>query len=735
MSPDAVAREVDGCVVLRRDGVCVIVDLTQGRPPAIAHWGADLGELGASDVEAVVAGGISARVPGGADDPVRASVLPEPHAGWMGRPGIVGHRQGRDWSPKFLVSRVLVDGEPVTPTPDAPGAGTNLVVESVDPVAELCVHTEIELCAGGVLRCRAELTNTSAEPYQLDGINVALPVPPVASELLDFAGYWTHERTPQRSPFNVGQHVREGRRGRTGADAAFILHAGTPGFGFGSGEVWAVHLGWSGNHVHYAERTASGERVIGGCELLAPGEITLEPGASYRTPWLYGSYGVGLDEVARRFHTMLRARPNHPRTPRPVTLNVWEAVYFDHSLPPLIELAERAARVGVERFVLDDGWFGGRRDDTAGLGDWVVSPDVWPDGLHPLVDRVRDLGMQFGLWVEPEMINPDSDAARAHPEWIMATGDRQPPLARSQQVIDLTNPAAHAHVRDSLTALLAEYEIAYLKWDHNRDLIDAGRPLAGGRPGVHEQTLAAYRLMDELRAASPGLEIESCSSGGARVDLGVLEHTDRVWVSDCIDPHERAAMMTWTSQLLPPELLGSHIASPKSHTTGRTHDLDFRAAVALFGHLGVEWNLNAASEDELAQLADWIAFHKANRSLLHGGELVRVDFPDAALAASGVVAPDRSRALYSFGRLGLAQTWLLGRLRFPGLDPARRYRVRPVLPGGLPSGLRAPVWWGVRDAAGQWPGVELPGSVLVSAGLMDAATHPDHAVLYLAEAV
>src|SRR5674476_1640428 len=199
----------------------------------------------------------------------------------------------------------------------------------------------------------------------------------------------------------------------------------------------------------------------------------------------------------------------------------------------------------------------------------------------------KALGMQFGLWFEPEMVNLDSDLARAHPDWVMATGGRTPVPSRHQQVLNLGIPACFEHIRAAILAILDEYGIDYIKWDHNRDLIDAGTQ-PGGRAGVHAQTEAVYRLMDEIRAAHPGLEIESCSSGGSRVDLGILERTDRVWVSDCIDPHDRQQMMRWTQQLIPPEYMGAHIASGVSHTTGRSHDFGFRAATALFGHLGIE---------------------------------------------------------------------------------------------------------------------------------------------------
>jgi len=599
---------------------------------------------------------------------------------------------------------------------------------------------------------RARLTNAAGDAYGLQDLVLALPVPAVAREVLDLAGRWGKERTPQRRGLDVGVHLREGRRGRTGADAATLLHVGTPGFDFAGGEVWAVHTGWSGNHTHYAERLASGEQVVGGGELLLPGEVVLEAGESYETPWVYAAYGVGLDEVARRFHRFLRARPNHPGSDRPVTINVWEAVYFNHhDHDKLIELARLAASVGVERYVLDDGWFGARRDDSAGLGDWTVSPAVWPEGLHPLAEAVSGLGMQLGLWFEPEMVNEDSDVARAHPEWIMATGGRLPVESRRQQVINLGIPACYAHVRDQIFAILAEYPISYIKWDHNRDLVDAGTQPAG-RPGVHAQTLAFYALVDEIKAAHPGLEIESCSSGGARVDLGVLERTDRVWVSDCIDPLERQLMHRWTTQLIPPELMGAHIASGASHTTGRHHELRFRAATAIWGHLGVEWDLTQATETELSELTAWIAFYKEHRGLLLGGDLVRIDFPDAALLAGGVVAHDRRTAIYSFASVSRSEVAVLGRVPLPGLDPDLRYRVMPALLDQAPSGVAPPAWWHVRSvgtedhALAEHVGplrlapddrgpVVLSGAALGRSGLTVAPTHPEQVATYLVEAV
>ncbi|WP_375426015.1 alpha-galactosidase [uncultured Friedmanniella sp.] len=722
-------------VVLRAEGVSAVLDVADGRLPALAYWGPDLGPQSLSEVAALVVGGYTQAENNQISADIRVALLPEHWTGWVGRPGVSGSRAGTAWSPRFTSVAVRLDGEDAASSAGIPtlveGGIAVVEVDAVDESAGLSLTLTVELTAGGLLRSQAQLTNTGGEDYQLDDLVLAYPVPAVAREVLDLAGRWGKERTPQRQPLNVGQHVREGRKGRTGPDAATVLHLGTPGFGFAEGEIWAVHTAWSGNHTHYAERVFTGHQVVGGGELLLPGEVRLAAGESYTSPWLYGSYGHGLDEVARRFHRYLRSRPHHPGTDRPVTLNVWEAVYFDHDLDRLLDLAQRAADLGVERYVLDDGWFGARRNDLAGLGDWTVSPEAWPDGLHPLVDRVRELEMQFGLWFEPEMVNPDSDVARAHPEWIMATGDRLPVESRHQQVINLGIPECYAYIRDAILAILDEYAIGYLKWDHNRDLIDAGTAPTG-RPGVHEQTQAFYRLVDELKAAHPGLEIESCSSGGARVDLEVLQRTDRVWVSDCIDPLERVGMHRWTTQLIPPELMGAHIASGRSHTTGRVHDLSFRAATAVFGHLGIEWDLARATAEELAELGGWIAFYREHRTLLLGGDLVRLDVDDDAVVAHGVLAPDRSQAIFSFASVGRSEVASLGRLRFPGLDPARRYRVTPLRVGEEPSGLTVPAWW---DLDGPRAGVVLNGAALAAAGLTAAGTHPDHAVLYRLDAV
>ena len=710
-----------GIVHLRAAGTSVVLDCRGPSLPDVLHWGSDLGELPGKFLYSAVVASTPPPTSNSIDVPHRVGLVPEHSTGWPGLPGLRGHRAGTDWSPRFVLTSAQVEA-------DQPNeAGGWLTIHGADSTARLSLAIEIELTQSGLLRLQGTVKNEHPDSrYHLDGLVLALPVPAEANDLLDLTGRHTRERIPQRRPFSVGISLRDNRRGRTGADATLIMAAGTAGFGFRSGEVWGIHVGWSGNHRTYAERLPSGEAVLGGGELLLPGEIVLGPGEQYSTPWLFASYGRGLDALAARFHSYLRSLPSHAGSgrPRPVILNTWEAVYFDHDLDRLRALADRAAEVGVERFVLDDGWFRNRRDDSAGLGDWYVDEKVWPNGLHPLVDHVRGLGMEFGLWVEPEMINPDSDLARAHPDWILTTGGRQPVLARRQQVLDLGNPDAYAYIRERLMALLAEYAISYLKWDHNRDLVDAGRS-PGGAAGVHIQTLAVYRLLDELRQAHPELEIESCSSGGARVDLGILSRTDRVWASDSNDPLERQSIQRWTGLLLPPELVGSHVGPPRSHTTGRRHDLPFRAGTALFGHFGIEWDISSATDQERAELASWVALYKELRALLRSGTVVIGDHPDQALWVHGVIAPDADQAVFAMVTMSTSISAAPGRVRLPGLAPDLVYTVRTLPPGHAPHGpfLIPPPDWVVAG------GITLPGRVLGEMGIQAPVMFPEQLML------
>jgi alpha-galactosidase len=648
----------------------------------------------------------------GLDFVVPMTLVPAEAAGFTGSPGLAGHRGGLGWSPlPSYVRHAATD--------------TTLSVECADPIAGLALDVELELHPDtDVLRLGLRVTNTGDTAYQLDRLAGTLPLPAAAEEVLSFTGRWCKEWQPQRHRLGAAALVQENRRGRTSHDNPPGLIAGTPGFGERHGEVYGVQVAWSGNHALRVERLATGRAYVQGGELLLPGEVTLAPGEAYDTPWLYAAYSPdGLAGLTASFHGFLRLRPGHPGDrSRPVIVNTWEAVYFDHDPVRLRALADAAATVGAERFVLDDGWFPGRDHDRAGLGDWFVDEKKYPEGLGPLIDHVRGLGLEFGLWVEPEMVNPDSELFRAHPDWVLAVPGYTPVQGRYQLVLDLANPDVSAYLLERLDALLTEYAISYFKWDMNRDLVQAGRR-PDGRAGVHAQTFAYYALLEQLRQRHPGVEIESCSSGGARADLAVLEHTQRIWTSDCNDALERQLIQRGFSYFLPPELMGAHIGPPRSHTTARVHDLGFRAATALFGHLGIEWDLTTASPAERAVIADVIALYKQVRPLLHSGLTVRLDHPDPAGVAHGVVAADGSAALFCYAQVAASATITPLPLHITGLDPDRRYAVRWLRLGEDGLGpMKAPPPWLAE-------GVALTGRQLAAHGIALPVLHPEHAML------
>ena len=714
-------------VTLRAAGTCLVVELTEP-VPRVLHWGADLGELTGADAEALALTADGAILNNALDVPRRFTVWPTEAEGWHGTPGHHGHLAGAAGAPRPALTGAECR--------EHPGGGGELVLRLTEPGAGLDITLTYTLDPSGVLAVASSVTrravpDTATDPYDLSHVTTLLPLPRRAAEILDFTGKWSRERSPQRRPLGHGTYAREVRRGKPGLDSPYLVTVGEPGFGFRHGEVWAVHVAWSGDQRYLVEHLPEGAgahaAVLGGGELLRAGEIRLAPGDTYDAPVCHFAWSrEGLDGIAGRFHTLLRGRPSHPRTPRPVILNSWEAVYFDHDLDRLLRLADRAAQVGVERFVLDDGWFSGRRSDRAGLGDWTVDPDVWPDGLTPLADHVRSLGMEFGLWVEPEMVNLDSDLAREHPDWVLAPTAGPGPSARHQHVLDLANPDAWKYVLQCLDGLVDTYGIAYLKWDHNRELDEAVHG-AGDRPAAHAQVAALYRLIDTLKERHPGLEIESCASGGGRIDLGILARTDRVWASDCNDPLERQSIQRWTGQLLPPELVGAHFGPAPSHTTARISSDTFRLTTALFGHAGIEQDITACTDEELARITAWTALHRELRPLLHGGVTVRADLEDEATLLHGVVEQDGSAAVYCWARLATSTAAQSGRVRLPGLAADARYEVRVRTDLGLPSlhQRSGPAW--LTRALDGW--VLLPGLVLAETGLPMPTLNPEQALL------
>ena len=705
-------------VRLTNGDVDVIVDVTTGAP-TIVHWGAWLGDD--VDLGSVAAALEPPRTHGVVDVVAPVSVVPEHGAGFTGRPGLLGRRgRGRAWAPRFSTASYVHDEV--------------LTVEAVDEVASLSLVTTVAL--DDVLRIRTTVRNLGDRRYQLDALTTTLPVPGHATELLTLGGRWAHEFERHRVGWPRGAHSVENRRGRTSHSSPSLVFAGTPGFGEWTGEVWGLHLAWCGNHQLLAERLDDGRRYLQAGELLHPGEVVLEAGESYTTPEVVATYSsAGLTPATWGFHRSVRARgaiggrTTAPTRARPVTLNTWEAVYFDHDADRLRALATAAAELGVERFVLDDGWFGGRRDDRRALGDWWVSPEAHPDGLGPLVEHVTGLGMEFGIWVEPEMVSPDSDLFRRHPEWALATDGYEPVLGRHQLVLDLARPDAFDHVLASLDALLRDHDVAFVKWDMNRDHVQASG--ADGAAGSHAQTLAVLRLLDELRSRHPDVEFESCAGGGGRVDHEILRRAERVWTSDCNDALDRQTIQRGASMLIPPEVMGCHIGPPTSHTTGRTHTLAFRAATAVFGHLGLEWDVTDLSEADSIALRSVIAWHRRHRGLLHGGDAVRFD-TDGSSCAHGVYASDRSEAVVSYARLTSDGPAVPAPLLLPGLDDEASYRIAPVdlLGDGVDRTIRhaapsRPGWFDRQDG----DELVLTGRQLHRHGIQLPVMWPESAVL------
>ena len=719
-------------VHLRAAGVSLVVDA--GPPvPRILHWGADLGEMTHPDLLALQACDEAAVLNNSPDVPRVFTLWPLERDGWSGAPALSGHRDGRSTTPRPQLAA------PPAVTARYSGGGS-ISFQLHDEITGLHLTTRVTLTPEGLVSVRHSLARPAADdgredaPFDVASVLALLPLPERATEILDFTGKWAREHSPQRQPVTDGAHRRDGRRGKPGPDTPLVLAVGTDGFGNREGEVWAAHIAWSGDTTWLVERLPEGagtcRAALGGGEGLRPGEIRLFPGGQYVAPEVVFAWSDhGLDGVADRFHADMRAREPHASRPRPLVLNTWEAVYFQQDLTSLLRLAKTAAQVGVERFVLDDGWFTGRLNDTAGLGDWRVDADKWPDGLHPLVNRVRELGMQFGIWFEPEMVNLDSDLARRHPEWLLAPPEGPGFTARNQYPLNLANPEAAAHLLESISRIVSEYGIEFIKWDHNRDLHEAVmRTAQGGVPGVAAQTRALYALLDRLRSRHPGLEIESCSAGGGRIDLGIMRRADRVWASDSNDPVERQAIQRWTALLLPPEVVGAHVGDGRAHTTGRQTDLSFRLITALFGHAGIEWDLTQCTEDELDALARWAALYRELRPLLHTGRSVHADLSDDAVMLHGVVANDGTHGVYAWVRLATSVAGQIGRVRFPGLDVRRRYRivVREEAGRARRHEMADPAWVTRASSAG----IVLPGSVLAITGLPLPTLAPAQAMLF-----
>lgn len=539
------------------------------------------------------------------DADVPLCTAPVAGLGWFGPAAVALRRDGQ---------ALVVDFDAA----DVTASDTAIVIRLEDRLHGAVLEQTMARDPGGAFRFDARLTNTGSAPLTLDWLASALvPLADDCAGLVSWRGRHNAELVECAEAMPQQVWSREGRRGISG-------HGGPPGVvvlgeaaDHHRGLIRALQLAWSGDSRLAVERDDEGCWLLSAGAVLQGGEVVLGPGESHAAPQaILAISTAGRNGAAAQHHAAVRAQlgwPGGQMRPRPVHLNSWEACYFDHDEARIGELAEAAAAIGIERFVLDDGWFKGRGDDTCGLGDWTCDPVKYPAGLRPLAEKVRGLGMEFGLWVEPEMVNPDSDLYRAHPDWALhAAGRPQPqPTARNQLVLNLALPQVRDYLFDALDALLHAAPISYLKWDHNRDLAPTGGAA---------QVAGTYDLLARLRAAHPAVEIEGCAGGGGRSDAGLAQYVHRFWTSDNIDAVSRVSMQRGFMAFLPAELMGSHVGASPAHATGRAQALGFRAGVAAAGHFGVELDPRKLDERDRAELADWIAFHKQWRHLLHGGQ-------------------------------------------------------------------------------------------------------------------
>ncbi|MDX3691817.1 alpha-galactosidase [Streptomyces europaeiscabiei] len=512
-------------------------------------------------------------------------------------------------------------------------------------------------------------------------------------------GRWAAESRLVRGDLTYGEKVIGSRRGHTG-------HQHLPWVALDTdateerGEVYGCALGWSGSwRIAVAQLPDARVQITGGAGYDESGLLRLDTGETFTTPVFAGLWSDGgFGGASRAWHAYQRTYiiPDADQD-RPVLFNSWEATEFDISEEQQGTLARRAAAIGVELFVVDDGWFGARTSDRAGLGDWTPNPDRFPKGLKPLADYVHALGMQFGIWVEPEMVNPDSELYRAHPEWAQFQPGRKRTELRNQLVLNLAREDVQEYLWERLDALLSSAPIDYVKWDFNRCFTDAGWP---GEPYPQklwvEHVHAFYALLDRLRAAHPGVAFESCSGGGGRIDLGVMARTDQVWTSDNTDPLDRLAIQHGFSQIHPARTMAAWVTdSPNNQLNGRVSSLRFRFVSAMAGVLGVGGDLTEWTEEELAEAASWVGLYKEIRPVVQRGDLYRLRPPTGGLSAVQYVHGDEVVVL----------AWLQAQqygeppapLRLRGLDPAETYECREtgemhrgavLLHHGLRTGLR-----------------------------------------------
>ena len=586
--------------------------------------------------------------------------------------------------------------------------GVDVVLKDIARKIYVTLHYSIEP-ASGILARSATIENREAQPVTIEQAAAAAWALPAGQFTLNYlTGRWAGEWTLNQEPVRHGARVIESRRGSTGEQANpwFAIQAGDPDED--QGEVWFGALAWSGSwRITVEDDQLDAVRVTGGFNPFDFGYV-LHPGQSLETPVFYGGYSShGLGGASRLLHHfeidhVLPRRPgqeNLPK-PRPVIYNSWEATEFRVNEAGQMALAEKAAALGVDRFVMDDGWFGQRKDDHAGLGDWYVNPQKFPHGLKPLIDKVHSLGMDFGLWVEPEMVNPDSDLYRKHPDWVLNFPGRPRTEGRNQLVLNLARPDVRDYVLGFLDKLVTENDIAFLKWDYNRNWSEPGwdqlAPAEQKRVYV-DFTRNLYWILSELEKRHPKLEIESCSGGGGRVDLGILKYTDEVWPSDNTDPFDRLTQQDGFTYAYTPQIMMAWVTDSPHWLNHRSTSLTYRMLSSMQGSLGIGANIEKWNDADVATAKRLIAaYHQVQRTIVQG-DLYRLISPrnGSEFSATQTVNQEKSQAVVFAFIHSTQEGRGFPRLKLKGLDPAATYTLTPIEgkagAGSPQSGSGA--WW------------------------------------------
>lgn len=494
-----------------------------------------------------------------------------------------------------------------------------------------------------------ELKNAGAETVKLEVCHFAsLHLPSGTTELTSVSGTWAREFTPHRTQLPHGTHTLASRNLQTSHHTNPFFMLNRPGHAWEeTGAVYFGALAYSGSwQIQFEQLPTWHVRVHAGYNAF-DALLELAPNEHHITPALVSGVSVdGWGGASRRLHAFTSERVLPQPRLRPVLYNSWEATYFNLSHAHQAALARKAAAIGVELFCVDDGWFGARRSDRAGLGDWVVSPEVFPEGLEPLVAEVKQLGMKFGLWIEPEMVNADSDLYRQHPDWVLHFPGRPRTEARHQLVLDFGRTEVVEHIFNLLNHLVERYAIDFFKWDMNRLASEPGS--VAGQAIWRQHVAGVYSIMDRLRQKHPQLEIQSCSGGGGRIDLGVMARTDQVWVSDNTDALDRLRIQEGFSLAYPARCMEAWVTHTHNHQTQRVSPLGLRFDVAMRGALGIGSSLNELDEAELTEYAHYIAFYKRIRPIIQTGRLYRLErLEEFQASVMEYVLPDGSQAVYS----------------------------------------------------------------------------------------